>query len=955
MSAHLALASFLASTAVAAPPVAWWKLDDNAASATVSDSSGNNLTGTFYSGLSPQNTSLAHSSDRPEGSGSLIFDGINDYVTITGYKGITGGGSRTCAAWVKTTASQQGAIVAWGSISVNGQSWVFRVEQGGQLGVGVFGGSIKTTATTLNDNTWHHVAAVLTDDGTPNVNEVKLYIDGVQQSTTATAYAISTAAAADVRIGAFTGALNDVPNMYFKGLLDDVQIYDYALSAAEIQALNTWKPAPRDGAINLPLDTDPSWATQPGVLSYNVYFGIDSNAVAAANNQPLPGDINLDRAVDIHDLSILADQWQTNPGVTNQSADLLYDGIVNFRDFALLAAAWTQTTVFKGNQSGTNYDPGLLDYNRNYYWRVDVVGGSSTTAGPVRRFTTVSDGSLPAMAMNPTPANGGTNVSTAVTYSWSAASGATSYRVYRGTSLPLTGSPTTVLVPSLSGGTLANNTTFYWRVDTANVSGTTTGAVWSFTTELLTSPPGPAGSPSPAHGENFVSPYADLAWTAGSNAVAYNVYFGTVNPPPLVGQTTGTNFDPGVLTTNLTYYWRVEGTNSVGTTTGAVWTFTTEARLTPEQFAILAWDGPDRSYPPFYDVPTCNTMRDCGFNVAGFVQKAYFDSVAAAGLKAFAFDWNTCPATETMVNWPRSMIDYYVNPLVNQVSNHPALFGYFVRDEPPVTDFPGLGNWRASFKAADPDKLVYMSLGWDYDYASYLALTGQDDFLSYDFYGVLEDGRIHSYYFPCLEKARGASVSSGLPFWNVVSSIDGYSDNPDWNTAPPSPENLRFQLYTSLAYGVKGISWFTYFSQNLSAPIQYGQKTAIWYYLQDVNMQMHRIGQTYITLTNNNVFHHPNVPPGQPYMNHPARGLATSQHVQTISGGDFVVGEFTDPADEKFILVVNKSLTTNATINVTFKSAGTIQRVNSANGQLQPFTQGQSLLPGEGMLLKLVN
>ena len=101
------------------------------------------------------------------------------------------------------------------------------------------------------------------------------------------------------------------------------------------------------------------------------------------------------------------------------------------------------------------------------------------------------------------------------------------------------------------------------------------------------------------------------------------------------------------------------------------------------------------------------------------------------------------------------------------------------------------------------------------------------------------------------------------------------------------------------------------------------------------------------------MFHHPNVPPGQPYMNYPARGISTSQHVQSISGGDYVVGEFTGSFAKKFLMVVNKSLTTNATLNVSFKTAGTIYRLNSATGQLQPFTQGQALLPGEGILLKL--
>jgi hypothetical protein len=420
-----------------------------------------------------------------------------------------------------------------------------------------------------------------------------------------------------------------------------------------------------------------------------------------------------------------------------------------------------------------------------------------------------------------------------------------------------------------------------------------------------------------------------------------------------------------VLTTNATYYWRVNENNSVGTTTGTVWSVTTEARLTPEQFAILPWDSPFRSFGPFYDLATCATIRDCGFNLAGFVKAdpsvswvGNLDNVAAAGIKTFVHYYNTTPTSTNMVNWPRSTIDPYVNQLVAQVGSHPALFGYFVRDEPPPTDFPGLANWRASFVAAAPARRTYMSLGWDYDYASYIP-TVQNDFLSYDWYGIRDGDIVDNYYFPCLEKARSFATSSGQPFWNTVSSVrmlgvDGNGNPyPPWNAAVPSPANLRFQLYSSLAYGARGIAWFSYFSTELAAPIQYGEKTIYWDYLRDVNLQMHRIGQTYITLTYLNVFHYPNVPPGQPYMNYPARGIGTSQHLQSLSGGDYAVGEFTNPSSKKWILVVNKSLTTNATLNVTFKTAGTIYRVNSATGQLQLFSQGQTLLPGEGMLLKL--
>jgi hypothetical protein len=114
---------------------------------------------------------------------ALNFDGVNDYVEITGYKGVTGTSSRTCSAWIKTTSTQQGNILSWGA-EQNGQKWIFRVESDGSLAVGVWGGYIKTAAA-INNGQWHHLTAVLNDDGSPAVNEILLYIDGILQTVSA--------------------------------------------------------------------------------------------------------------------------------------------------------------------------------------------------------------------------------------------------------------------------------------------------------------------------------------------------------------------------------------------------------------------------------------------------------------------------------------------------------------------------------------------------------------------------------------------------------------------------------------------------------------------------------------------------------------------------------------------------------------------------------------------------
>ena len=88
-------------------------------------------------------------------------------------------------------------------------------------------------------------------------------------------------------------------------------------------------------------------------------------------------------------------------------------------------------------------------------------------------------------------------------------------------------------------------------------------------------PPGQASNPNPADRATGVSPYADLSWTAGSDAVSHDVYFGATSPGTFRGNQTATTFDPGTMAEGTTYYWRIDEVNAGGTTTGTVWIFTT--------------------------------------------------------------------------------------------------------------------------------------------------------------------------------------------------------------------------------------------------------------------------------------------------------------------------------------------------------------------------------------------
>jgi hypothetical protein len=183
---------------------------------------------------------------------------------------------------------------------------------------------------------------------------------------------------------------------------------------------------------------------------------------------------------------------------------------------------------------------------------------------------------LPGPATSPNPFPGQANIALSPTLSWNSGSGATSHTIYFGTNPSpglgeLQGSQAT---SSFAPGLLAAATTYYWRIDEVNSVGTTTGSVWSFTTQVPGEPPDPATLLFPRDRATNVGRIVDLSWTPGAGGVSHAVHFGTIDPPPFVQYQGETSFDPGALTRGQTYYWRIDEINIHGTTTGPVWSFT---------------------------------------------------------------------------------------------------------------------------------------------------------------------------------------------------------------------------------------------------------------------------------------------------------------------------------------------------------------------------------------------
>ena len=148
--------------------------------------------------------------------------------------------------------------------------------------------------------------------------------------------------------------------------------------------------------------------------------------------------------------------------------------------------------------------------------------------------------------------------------------------------------------PKYNPGPLKLAKTYYWRVDEFDGVETYTGEVWSFTTL------GAASGPDPADGAADVKPSVVLSWDAGSVAASHEVYFGTdadavanattTSPEYMEAKMLGEeSYDPGKLTLNTAYYWRIDEVNGASTDSpwaGDVWGFTTGDFFVIDDFEI---------------------------------------------------------------------------------------------------------------------------------------------------------------------------------------------------------------------------------------------------------------------------------------------------------------------------------------------------------------------------------
>ncbi len=606
--------------------VAHWKLDEGAGTQTA-DATGNGYDGTLMG--DPTWTTGVF-------GGALEFDGAGDYVDFPDSTGWPEGNEpRSLTGWGLTYSVAAG----WRWIATYGSEGTSLACFIGMTGTDLYGGGYGDDIYTTGFwavNEWHHIA--LTYDGTTAI----LYGDGVQVASAAKNWNTTLNRA---HLGQ---QVNDYSE-FWNGLIDDVRLYDHALSVAELTdvmagltAEQAKRPDPAPGATDVPRDVLLGWSAGDDAATHDVYFGTSLADVEAATRTDPRG--------------VLASQAQ----------------------------------------SALTYDPGLLTFGQTYYWRIDEVTTSGDIApGLVWSFTAeplayviqgveatsngISDpGVGPENTVNGSGLDANGLHSTESEDMWVASpSGAdplyiefafdTVYKLYemqvwnynvefelllgfgiKDAAIEYSENGTdwtTFADVELARGTASNgyaaNTIIeldgiaaqYVRL-TVNSGYGVMGRYGLSEVRFLYLPVSPR-EPQPADGATGVSPNGTLSWRAGREAASHEVYLdadetAVADGTALVDTTDDSlySLDSLDLQYGDTYYWKIVEVNdaeAVRAWEGAVWTFATAPYGVIDDFESYD-DGDHRIYETWLDGYVNETGSTVGHLEEPFAEKTIVHS-----------------------------------------------------------------------------------------------------------------------------------------------------------------------------------------------------------------------------------------------------------------------------------------------------------------------------------------
>jgi len=395
---------------------------------------------TAYDSSGNGNDGTIHGAEWDDGKygEALHFNGADNYVEVPTSDSLEMDDKVTVSAWINWTDAGD----SWLCVMANGQQngpwenyglFVNRTSRFVYLTLSLDGDHVtqRTPDNVVEPDEWVHVGA--TWDG----SVARIYANGVMElEQVQTGQLVPPGL--PLRIGHRNGSSH-----YYNGSIDDVQIYDRVLTEQELASVLqgdtvtfplAYGPEPSNGGMIEATAQTLKW--QPGdfTVSHNVYFGENLDNV----NQATPED-----------------------------------------------------EAFLGSPSEALFSVQDLSPGSTYYWRVDEVNEvhpDSPWKGDAWSFRV-----RPAIAWDPSPADGIPYVLLDPELAWENGMGALFHTIYFGESFDEVNGATTggfmIADAAYVPGPLELDKTYYWRVDEFSMAGTTQkGEVWSFTTVPVVAP-----------------------------------------------------------------------------------------------------------------------------------------------------------------------------------------------------------------------------------------------------------------------------------------------------------------------------------------------------------------------------------------------------------------------------------------------------------------------------------
>ena len=591
-----------------------WTFDDGAGS-IAADKSGNGNDGALIGGPTWIAGTLG---------GALSFDGADDTVEVPHHPVFDMGESMTIAAWVNLdNATNYYFIAAKGPSGTAGDNYPgnfeFRTTPGAQLELMHQTGEGQVFSSYISDATvtagqWVHVAATLVEGGA-----VEFYMDGQPAGSAA-------------QSGEF-GILNEEPiriatrkdnYTFMGGAIDDLQIYNHALTAEEIQtAMNGLAfeqaavDSPEDGAVDVLRNVGLTW--RPGIfaVTHDVYVGDSFEAVDTATVPTVSGLTDPS-----HDLGRLdfgktvfwrVDEVNGTPDKTVFKGNVWsfevepYSIPVPGSTISVTASSSSnEDSIPEKTIDGSGLDPnGLHDFASGTMWftaAVDLDPWIQYEFDTVKKLDTMTvwnSNSAAEMAIG----WGVKDVEIAYSVdgeSWDVLADANQFS--RAPGLPTYAQPDEI---AFNGATAK-----YVRL---NIQSNWGGVLMSYglSEVQFVMIPAAARTPDPVSGALDVLPTATIQWRAGREADQHTIYMSTDmnavadgTAPSVTSATQSLELASLALDLGQTYYWRVDEVNDTEVPSvwaGPVWTLSTLATLVVDDFEGYSNDSPDRPFQTWLD------------------------------------------------------------------------------------------------------------------------------------------------------------------------------------------------------------------------------------------------------------------------------------------------------------------------------------------------------------------